>query len=329
MQRITERARTYLARIVAISGERGHAATYSAAVALVKGFDLPEDTALSLLTEWNLTNANPPWKETDLRHKLKSAAKANHPRGYLLNKRERNPLAGRTSRPAPVAQHGEDAATAAKRAAWPVFHQLRTESLQAIADLRHLPLTAVWLAHEAGFLRGAMVDGQRCFVLREGYFAQARRFDGQPLRLHDGREVKAKNLPGSRGSFIGAGWLGGRGITGGPPPVLLVEGAIGLLEAPAAAYLTGADAKGWAVLAATSASARFEEDLLTRLAGRRVRIVPDADAAGMDAAGVWTAHLRRAGCHVDAIRPPAGSKDLGEVIANPNLLPFLSQIFLI
>jgi hypothetical protein len=76
MKTVTERASAYLARMPAsVSGQRGHAAAFSAAVALVRGFDLSEEEALPLLSRWN-DACRPPWKENELRHKLRSAASA-------------------------------------------------------------------------------------------------------------------------------------------------------------------------------------------------------------------------------------------------------------
>jgi hypothetical protein len=181
--------------------------------------------------------------------------------------------------------------------------------MRAIAALRHLPVDSVDLCAKSGFLRMAEVDGRRCFMLAEARFAQARRLDGQPFTLRDGTAIKAKNLPGGEGAFLGQAWLGDA------PAILLVEGAIALVEAAAVLLMTGRT--DWTVLAATSASSRFERDaaLLRRLARRRVRIVPDMDAAGLDAAATWQAALESVGATVDAVPPPQGCKDLGEAVA--------------
>lgn len=83
---IEERARKYVARMpVAISGARGHDATWLAALALTRGFDLPESTALEILAAEHNPNCEPQWSERELRHKVQSAARAERvPRGYLL-----------------------------------------------------------------------------------------------------------------------------------------------------------------------------------------------------------------------------------------------------
>jgi hypothetical protein len=83
---VTERARRYIAKCpAAVSGQRGHDATFHVAASLVHGFALDEGDALALLAEWNRLCV-PPWSERELRHKIESAGKAIHsgPRGCLL-----------------------------------------------------------------------------------------------------------------------------------------------------------------------------------------------------------------------------------------------------
>ena len=85
---IIERARKYIGKCPsAISGQRGHDATFYVACVLVNGFALDEPDALALLREWN-QSCLPPWSEQELVHKITSAATAQHkePRGYLLGK---------------------------------------------------------------------------------------------------------------------------------------------------------------------------------------------------------------------------------------------------
>lgn len=83
-----ERARRYLARLpVAVTGQGGHRATFRAACALVHGFSLSEGEAMTLLGEWNRA-CQPPWSESDLAHKIRSAIAARGSRapGYLMNR---------------------------------------------------------------------------------------------------------------------------------------------------------------------------------------------------------------------------------------------------
>ena len=301
-----ERARHYAAKMpVSISGQGGHSAAFKAACAAAVGFDLTDDEALSVLADWNAA-CQPPWSERELRHKIASARKScKYSPGYLLRDIEgpRWPVA--------VGFEDESAHKARRRRAWPSFHPLHRAEIEAIAALRRLPASAVLSASLPGFFRSARVDGQPCFIIRENLFAQARRCDGLPFTLADGRQIKAKNLPGATGAFIGVQWLGAPEVR-----VLLVEGAIGLVEAIAAHDLSETS-KAWTILAATSASSRFSTcpGLLQQLAGRRVRILPDRDEAGLEAAATWLADLESVGCQVDAPALPDGIKDLGPIVA--------------
>ncbi len=83
---VIQRARSYLERMPpSRSGHRGHDKLFEAACRLVQGFGLSIDDAFPLLREFN-SRAEPPWTESDLRHKLEDAqARADsRPRGYLL-----------------------------------------------------------------------------------------------------------------------------------------------------------------------------------------------------------------------------------------------------
>lgn len=307
MNTLPERAAAYLERMPpAIAGSGGHPATFNAAVTLARGFAISEADALPILMAWNQTHCQPPWTESELRHKLRSAASATRPLGYLLDEAATN-----CDRTTPDFEN-EAEKKARQRKAWPEFKPLKPTGITAIAELRRMLPDAVDLAHRWGFLKGAEIEGHRCLILHEGTFAQARRLDGEPFTRSDGTKIKAKNLPGSEGAFIGQRWLGNT------QHVLLVEGVIGLIEALAAFALVSM-AASWSILAATSASSRFARDpaLLARLRGRHVRILPDADEAGLNAAASWLADLEAAGARVDAFALPNGFKDLGEVIAAP------------
>lgn len=68
-----------------IAGSGGHYAAMKAAVLLVRGFELCEDDALSLLVHEFNPRCQPPWSVRELQHKVKSAAKARIESGYMLN----------------------------------------------------------------------------------------------------------------------------------------------------------------------------------------------------------------------------------------------------
>lgn len=306
MNSIPERASAYLERMPpAIAGSGGHSATFNAAAVLSRGFAMTEQDALPLLMAWNQTHCQPPWTESELRRKLRSAASSTRPLGYLLDEAATN--CGRIT---PDFEN-EAEKKARQREAWPEFKPLTHEEISRIASLRHMLPDAVDLAHRLGFVKSAQFEEHHCFIIHEGTFAQARRMDGGKLDTSKGPS-KAKNLSGSAGAFIG------QRLLGDTEHVLLVEGVIGMIEALAAFALVNMKER-WSVLAATSAGSRFARDpaLLTRLAGRHVRIVPDANEAGMNGAATWLADLEAAGAIVDALPLPDGCKDLGDIIAAP------------
>ncbi len=302
MLSIPERAAAYLERMPpAIAGSGGHVATFNAAAVLTRGFALPMQDAWPLLTAWNLTHCQPPWSEAELRHKLTSAAASTRPLGSLLE--------GSKTLVQPWGNGivGEDKNKANQRLRWPTFEAPTSAEMQALSRLRTIPESALRTASEAGLLHTCRYEQAACFILSEGDFAQARRLDGLPLPITGGLS-KAKNLPGSKGAFIGAALLGEASH------VLLVEGCIGLLEALGCIAL--ADAQDWTAIAATSASSRWENALhyLPKLKGRHVRILPDADPTGLKAAKTWLRDLEKAGCRVDARALPPFCKDLGPIL---------------
>lgn len=303
-----ERAYAYVSKMPpSVQGSGGSDAAFNVALTLVKGFSLSEEEALPIMADWN-QGCSPPWSESELRHKLRSAANSSQrPQGYLLKD------TGHFVSATPARRHESDSERKAKqRSSWPSLTTPTSADIEAIASLRKLPVHAVDLCAKSGFIGMAHVTDHLCFIIGEDRFKQARRLDGQPLTLHEGKTVKAKNLAGSEGAFIGQRWLGQS------PPILLVEGVIGLLEATAAILL--ADRADWTCLAATSAGARFARDpaLLARLRGRRVRIIPDADKTGMEGAASWLQSLESAGAIVDAFTLPDGCKDLGSLVASPD-----------
>jgi KaiC/GvpD/RAD55 family RecA-like ATPase len=83
------RARRYLEHIpAAISGQGGHIQTFVAALALARGFALPESAALDLLAAEYNRRCQPPWSLKELEHKVASAVKdGRRPLGYLLGDR--------------------------------------------------------------------------------------------------------------------------------------------------------------------------------------------------------------------------------------------------
>lgn len=68
-------AAAYLAKVPpAVSGQRGHDATYHASCVAVQRFGLGENEALGVLQTWNET-CQPPWSDRELLHKIHDAQK--------------------------------------------------------------------------------------------------------------------------------------------------------------------------------------------------------------------------------------------------------------
>lgn len=66
----------YIGRIQAVAGEGGHNATFRAACKL-RDAGLSVDEALTVLTNWNESNASPPWSFEELAHKVRAAFTCN------------------------------------------------------------------------------------------------------------------------------------------------------------------------------------------------------------------------------------------------------------
>lgn len=63
----------------AVQGSNGSTHTFAAALALLDGFELPEEIVVELMFEWNAC-CQPPWNESDLMRKIESAARVSSKR---------------------------------------------------------------------------------------------------------------------------------------------------------------------------------------------------------------------------------------------------------
>ena len=79
------RARAFLQRVdPAVSGRHGDLLTFRVCCRIVRGFDLSDDEALRVLSEWN-ARCEPPWSERELRQKITNARRyGREPQGGLL-----------------------------------------------------------------------------------------------------------------------------------------------------------------------------------------------------------------------------------------------------
>lgn len=109
---MVDRARAYVSRIAgAVSGQGGHSHTLLVAEHLVRGFELDDGTAMSILCEWNRT-CDPPWSERELAHKIREARRAGTAVAWGAHTRSDRPMLYRVPAPAvaPRTNPGDGAA---------------------------------------------------------------------------------------------------------------------------------------------------------------------------------------------------------------------------
>lgn len=162
---INERARRYVAAMPpAVAGSQGHNATFAAACALVKGFNLSVDEAMPILEDFNQRCA-PAWSARELEHKLRQADTTAdpEPRGYLIG----NGPAEREAGPAP------------KRKAFtpPPKLEYDAERLRSFAGHLAQEVDLVWLANRSkwdpaevtseGFLDALYGSNERVLIFSE------------------------------------------------------------------------------------------------------------------------------------------------------------------
>lgn len=93
---LNRRAIAYLSAMPpAISGQGGHNAAYAAATAMVHGFGIAPDQALTLLLVHYNPRCQPEWSEKELRHKIQDAVSKPHerPLGWLRDSTTISPMA--------------------------------------------------------------------------------------------------------------------------------------------------------------------------------------------------------------------------------------------
>jgi hypothetical protein len=319
---LPDRARAYLAKLpVAVAGSGGHAAAFRAACALVE-FGLSSDEAWPLLMEWN-TQCLPPWAEGDLRHKLADAFKRTQPRAEFAS-RSRPPSSSATwqdprkrdasrvvnGRPVtPVTGPGTPE-PGRSQVKLPPLTEGTPEQHAALSTLRGVSPEAVAVAVQRGLLRfGEHFRKPAWFIVDGERIATARRLDGK--EWWEG--VKAPFLPGSQ-----ARWPVGIEAAKDFPCVALVEGGPDLL---AAFHLILAQGRAGdiAPVAMMSAAPLIHLEALPLFRGKRVRLFPHSDDAGLKSCERWAGQLAYAGAVVDAFSLGSLAKDLNELVRTGNV----------
>ncbi|MEI6341161.1 MAG: hypothetical protein WCR07_04330 [Verrucomicrobiota bacterium] len=205
--------------------------------------------------------------------------------------------------PRPQAPAAEDpfaiAEAASKRARWPAFEPPTAEDLRALAALRGFAVDGLRLAVARGVL-GILPDfmERRAWVVTDASrnAAQARRLDGLPWPTGDGKTAKALSLLGTRGRWP----VGLAAIRPEHEAILFLEGGPDLLAAHVHLWAEGREANAAAV-GLMGAWLDIESAALPAFAGKRVRIVADADDAGQEAAKRWATSLHPIAASVDVV----------------------------
>lgn len=194
---------------------------------------------------------------------------------------------------------------AAKSIEWPAeLVEGTAATWEAFAKHRGFTFPAVHAMVHAGILRFAKLpDGSKCFVITDEsqHAAEIRRMNGKAFG-----ESKAFPLRG-----VDKSWLPGVQLLHEAPKttaVLITEGATDMLAAIDlySRYRRNyAGVVSWQPIGLLGAGCRkLHPEAVTLIRGRRVRLVPDADAAGDAMADHWTGLLRKIGCEVDVVTLP-------------------------
>jgi hypothetical protein len=206
----------------------------------------------------------------------------------------------------------------AKRPAkWPALQGGTPAEIATLAALRSLPVEALELATERGFLWFCDFAGQRAWAITDKArrCVELRTMTGQPWPAY-------RDLPERKSHAIGDKQTP-LGLLEMEPfaKVLLVEGVGDFLAAFALIQSEGRVADV-APVACLGATVRIAPEVAGQFAAKRVRIVPQLDEPGQKAAREWALSLRGASAVVDAFslagitdgeRNPI--KDLGDVFA--------------
>jgi len=287
----------------AVSGQGGNSATAGLAKAVVLGFDLHPQTALSAFRHWN-TTCIPPWPEKELLRLLESAAKWPGERGNLL-KKDGNGGFSPPQRVVSSPQQQKPEQTERKPPARDGFREPTPAELQAILFHRELGgITGLtWAAQ-----RGVLVVGQwrdwLCYGLTDasGRVLEVRRVDNEPFpEMGPLPKRKSHSLKGSEKA-----WPVGIQEAIDYPAIALVEGIPDFLVAhDAIIWEQGTREQPQAVqcapVAMLSASPAICADALPFFKGKRVRIFAHAEKTGLAGADKWRRQLIETAERVDLL----------------------------
>jgi len=181
-----------------------------------------------------------------------------------------------------------------------------TPTWEAFARNRGILSHTVFVMVESSLLRFSSIDGVKCFVVMDATkrAAEIRRIDRKTFG-----KSKAYPLPG-----VDKTWLPGAELLRTAKPgtsVLLAEGATDFLTAVNLYVRFRREVtrnQSWVVVTLLGAGCKsLDPECAKLIAGRHVRIVPDADDAGDKMLAHWKPMLLGLGCPIDTVLLPRGT----------------------
>ena len=181
------------------------------------------------------------------------------------------------------------------KGSWP----LNDNDISAMAHLRGIPPAVIKFVCQRGFLIRTRWRNLECFVLRDvsGRLIELRRIDGQDFPAVPDFNLGERKSHAIRGS--NKGWPLGILEAAPLPCIAFVEGWPDFIYAHRWVLTERAENRV-GVVGMMSANPMIDAAALPHFAGKRIRIYPHLDAAGVKGAARWQIQLQSAGAaHVD------------------------------
>jgi hypothetical protein len=279
-----KRARSYIAQIPgAISGQRGHDATFRVACILIHMFGLNYEEAMDLMYEYS-ERCEPEWSNDELIHKVEDALALLSDAEHSRSDRRCEPK-NRAPKPAVVPP---------MKPRLGGIRPFTPADVQKLSQRRGIPAPGLQLAVKRGFLFSTNWCGFDCYGLRDRSrcLIELRRMDGRYFPAVPESDLRERKSHAVRHSS--KRWPLGILEAGNFPVIALVEGIPDFIYAHYRVVLEDAKQRV-AVVGMLSASPSIDEAALPHFIGKRVRIFPHLDEAGLAGAQRWQRQLQEAG----------------------------------